>query len=34
MMEFQIQNPLDMHIHFRDGDMKNLVAPLTSKTFS
>ncbi len=33
-MEFQIQNPLDMHVHFRDGNMKDLVAPLTSKTFS
>ncbi len=33
-MEFQIHNPLDMHIHFRDGDMRDLVAPLTSETFS
>lgn len=33
-MEFQIHNPLDMHIHFRDGAMKDVVAPLTSQTFS
>lgn len=33
-MEFQIQNPLDMHVHFRDGEMKDVVAPLTSETFS
>ena len=33
-MEFQIQNPLDMHVHLRDNEMKDLVAPLTSKYFS
>lgn len=33
-MEFVIHNPLDMHIHFRDGEMKDIVAPLTSQTFS
>ena len=33
-MEFQIHNPLDMHIHFRDGEMKDIVAPLTSQIFS
>ena len=33
-MEFVIYNPLDMHIHFRDGEMKDVVAPLTSQTFS
>lgn len=33
-MQIQIKNPVDMHIHFRDGDMKDLVAPLTSKSFS
>jgi dihydroorotase len=26
--------PLDMHVHLRDGDMLNIVAPLTSYTFS
>ncbi|WP_323126665.1 dihydroorotase [Arcobacter sp. FWKO B] len=31
---FTIKNPLDMHLHLRDNDMLNLVAPLTSKTFS
>ena len=33
-MEFTIENPLDMHIHFRDNEMKDIVAPLTSKYFS
>lgn len=33
-MEFVIHNPLDMHIHFRDGEMKDVVAPLTSLAFS
>lgn len=33
-MEYIIRNPLDMHIHFRDGDMKDVVVPLTSETFS
>ena len=33
-MEFTLQNPLDMHVHFRDGEMKDVVAPLTSETFS
>lgn len=31
---FELKNPLDMHLHLRDGDMLNLVGPLTSKTFS
>jgi dihydroorotase len=26
--------PLDMHLHLRDGDMLNIVAPLTSYSFS
>ncbi|MDD4856159.1 MAG: dihydroorotase [Sulfuricurvum sp.] len=26
--------PLDMHVHLRDGDMLNIVAPLTSYSFS
>jgi len=33
-MEFQIHNPLDMHVHLRDADMMKVVAPLTSKYFS
>ena len=29
-----IDSPLDMHLHLRDGDMLELVGPLTSKSFS
>jgi dihydroorotase len=31
---FEINEPLDMHLHLRDGDMLRLVGPLTSNTFS
>ena len=31
---FEINEPLDMHLHLRDGDMLKLVGPLTSQTFS
>ncbi len=31
---FEINKPLDMHLHLRDGDMLKLVGPLTSNTFS
>jgi dihydroorotase len=31
---FVINEPLDMHLHLRDGDMLKLVGPLTSNTFS
>jgi dihydroorotase len=31
---FEINEPLDMHLHLRDGDMLNLVGPLTSNTFT
>ncbi|NQY93820.1 MAG: dihydroorotase, partial [Campylobacteraceae bacterium] len=34
MRTITLQTPLDMHIHFRDNEMLNLVAPLTAKTFS
>ena len=34
MQEFIINNPLDMHLHLRDNDMLNLVAPLSAKTFA
>ena len=34
MRTITLNTPLDMHIHFRDEDMLNLVAPLTAKTFS
>lgn len=33
-MEVILKNPLDMHLHLRDGDMLSLVAPLSSRTFS
>lgn len=33
-MEFKLRTPLDMHIHFRDGEMLNLVAPQTARAFS
>lgn len=31
---FEINEPLDMHLHLRDADMLKLVGPLTSNTFS
>lgn len=31
---FEINEPLDMHLHLRDGDMLKLVGPLTSNTFT
>ena len=31
---FEINQPLDMHLHLRDGEMLKLVGPLTSNTFS
>ena len=30
---FEINKPLDMHLHLRDNDMLQLVGPLTSNTF-
>jgi dihydroorotase len=33
-MPFSLSSPLDMHIHFRKGDMLKLVAPLSAKTFA
>ena len=33
-MVFELNEPLDMHLHLRDADMLKLVGPLTSKTFS
>lgn len=30
---FEINEPLDMHLHLRDEDMLSLVGPLTSQTF-
>jgi dihydroorotase len=34
MKRITLTSPFDMHLHLRDGDMLNLVAPLTSKTFA
>ena len=34
MNEYTLDRPLDMHIHFREGDMLKLVAPLSGHTFS
>ncbi len=34
MKQLQISNPFDMHLHLRDNDMLELVAPLSSKTFA
>jgi len=31
---FELNEPLDMHLHLRDADMLKLVGPLTSTTFS
>ena len=31
---FSLNTPLDMHIHFREGDMLRNVAPLSAETFS
>jgi dihydroorotase len=33
-MTFTLTSPLDMHIHFREGDMLRRVAPLSARTFS
>lgn len=33
-MEIQLHSPLDMHLHFREGDMLRLVAPLSAHHFA
>lgn len=33
-MKIEIESPLDMHLHLRDNDMLNIVAPLSAKYFS
>jgi len=33
-MNIKIKSPLDMHLHLRDGDMLNVVAPLSAKSFA
>ncbi|MEM7392881.1 MAG: dihydroorotase [Verrucomicrobiota bacterium] len=34
MKDVQLEEPLDMHIHFREGDMLKVVAPLSARTFA
>ena len=34
MKKISINSPFDMHLHLRDNEMLNLVAPLSSKTFA
>ena len=34
MAPFQLESPLDMHLHLREGDMLRLVAPLSARTFA
>ena len=34
MKKININSPFDMHLHLRDNEMLNLVAPLSSKTFA
>ena len=33
-MTFTLNSPLDMHIHFREGEMLKTVAPLSAETFA
>jgi len=33
-MEIILNNPLDMHLHLREGDMLNIVAPLSAGSFA
>ncbi len=33
-MKLTLKNPLDMHLHLREGDMLKVVAPLSSKSFA
>ena len=34
MRQIELDSPLDMHLHFREGDMLTLVAPLSAATFA
>ena len=34
MASFQLESPLDMHLHLREGDLLNLVAPLSARPFA
>jgi len=33
-MQIKLNSPLDMHLHLRDKEMLEVVAPLTAKSFS
>ena len=33
-LELELDRPLDMHLHLRDGAMLDLVAPLSAQTFA
>ena len=33
-MVISIDSPLDMHLHLRDGEMLDIVAPLSAETFA
>ncbi|HHB93870.1 MAG TPA: dihydroorotase, partial [Campylobacterales bacterium] len=33
-MSIILNSPLDMHLHLRDGDMLQTVAPLSSNSFA
>ncbi|MEN9933659.1 MAG: hypothetical protein RLZZ387_238 [Chloroflexota bacterium] len=33
-MRLELDSPLDMHLHLRDGEMLSLVAPLSAETFA
>ena len=34
MTSFRLESPLDMHLHLREGDLLNLVAPLSARSFA
>ena len=34
MPPFQLESPLDMHLHLREGEMLDLVAPLSARAFA
>ena len=33
-MQISLESPLDMHLHLRDEEMLNLIAPLSARYFS
>ncbi len=34
VMQFQLESPLDMHLHVREGEMLRVVAPLSAQSFA